>query len=176
MPATLDKPARIGRPPIEDERPYLSSKALEAYAKTGSKAQAARAAGITRNTVYQILKRNPEAYLHAQKNIATGALVNSAMFTEAVTPSKVKKLNALQMVIGAKVAGQHALEMLGSAPAAVVINVAVLERAGDTAGMLRDLVARLGSKTVNVTPSACHTTTGSVVADKLPSVSKYSDL
>ena len=147
MPAALEQPKHkvkpIGRPKVEQERPYSATKAIQTYIETGSIKAASRKTGLAWQTVKDMLERNPEAFADSQKLIATQALSNSALMSSCVTKSKVKKLNALQMVIGAKVSGQHALEMLGTTAPLVTINVAVLDRAGDVADLLRARLAML---------------------------------
>ena len=153
---------------LEKTRPYIASKVLETYAQTHSISKAAAAGGVARATVAGMLARNPDDTLAAQKHIAAQALTNSALFSESVTKSKVKKLNALQMVIGAKVAGQHALEMLGTALPAVQINVAVLERAGNHAEVLQQAMDKLRasmSKPIELVVTECDAAAASATTD-----------
>ena len=128
---------------LEQCRPYIASKVLEVYAQTGSKSKAALAGHVRRDTVRAMLERNPEDVRAAQKMIATQALSNSSLFANSVTPAKARKLNGLQLAIAAKVSGQHALEMLGTTPPAIQINVAVLESASRTAEYLHSVLDRL---------------------------------
>lgn len=134
---------RKGRPRLEDARPHIAEKAIAAYIATGSGAQAAKIARIGETTVFEILKRNPEAITEARKKQAVDSLRNSALLSSGITKSKVKKLNALQCAIGSKVSSQQALELLDLLPSSITINLAVLGQSGEA-------IARLAQETEQI--------------------------
>ena len=138
-PGKRNKPPR--RPRVEEDRPVLAEAALMTYAATGSKNATMRQTGLCRDSVTAILERNRDAIPEARKRLAERALCLSDQALGRVSAT-MDKLSGLPAIIGAKTLGQMALEQLDKSPAAVVVNVQMLNQTMlDTDALAREVRA-----------------------------------
>jgi hypothetical protein len=122
--STTKRPAR--RPRIEEKSPLRASKAIEAYAQTGSLSKAAEATGIARESVRALLLRNPQAFGEARERIARLALANSFDAYQRAGKHMKKCEDPYRLTLMGKIAGQGAMEVLEQMPAQT-INFTVLQ-------------------------------------------------
>ena len=132
---------KSGRRRPEQSDPLKAAHAIAAYASTGSIRAAAKSAGVSRASVTEILKRNPQAFEEAQRTLA-GHLLTLAEKAREHTEQRVEEMTGPQSAIVMGIAVDKANALLGRAPDAVNVQINIAQALQDNIKALATLQKR----------------------------------